>query len=110
MKNYTPGPWQVDTDKAEDGTPYIQVYQRTPDGLHITICTMGISDGEVWGGYVGEERDARIIAAAPDLLAACKLALQKAAHEAHCSLGGPNYGDCDCYVDKLRAAVSKADG
>ena len=75
MGKHTPGPWQVHADKAEDGTPYIQVYQRHPDGFHITICTMGCSDGEAWGGYVGEEEDARLIAAAPALLRACKSTL-----------------------------------
>lgn len=68
MSKYAPGPWEVWTEKANDGTPYIKVYQRTPDGEHITICTMGISDGEAWGGYVGEEEDARLIAAAPLML------------------------------------------
>lgn len=67
MGKWTPGPWQVLTLQAVDGTPYIKVYQRTPDGEHITICTMGISDGEAWGGYVGEEDDARLIAAAPTM-------------------------------------------
>lgn len=75
MGKHTPGPWHVRTDKAEDGTPYIQVYQNHPDGFHITICTMGISDGEVWGGYIGEEEDASLIAAAPALLEACETAV-----------------------------------
>ena len=109
QKNWTPGPWSVDYDTANDGTPWITIYQRISDGTHITIATMGCSDGEVWGGYVGEERDARIISAAPDLLGACKLALQKATHESSCSVGSPDYSDCDCYVSKLAAAISKAE-
>lgn len=108
MTNYTPGPWQVDADTALDGTPWIRIYQRTPDGLHITICTMGCSDGEVWGGYVGEERDARIISAAPQLLAAAKASLGKIAHEEWCIIG-PDCDICNCFVGQLRAAVRKAE-
>jgi len=108
MINYTPGPWHVHADTALDGTPWIRIYQRTPDGEHITIATMGISDGEVWGGYVGEERDARIISAAPELLAAAKDALGKIAHEEWCFIG-PDCDICNCYVGRLRAAISKAE-
>ena len=97
MSKYAPGPWEVWTDKANDGTPYIRVYQRTPDDEHITICTMGISDGEAWGGYVGEEEDARLIAAAPDLLAACERLLRWA-----------SWPHAEEDIAAARAAIAKA--
>jgi hypothetical protein len=52
----------------DDGTPWIEVCCRTEDGTEVVICTMGVSRGSSWGGYVGEEQDARAISVLPELL------------------------------------------
>ena len=58
--------------------------------------------------------NARLIAAAPDLLAACKEA-REALHnlrhywlENDCCNGTPHDEDCSCTLHKLRAAIAKA--
>lgn len=55
----TPGPWEVGEDYG-DGTAVVTYQARD-----IARCEMGFGDGEA---------NARLIAAAPDLLAAAKLA------------------------------------
>lgn len=100
MAKYTEGPWEVWTDEANDGTPYIKIYQRTLDGEHITICTMGVSDGEVWGGYVGEEEDARLIAAAPAMRDALLGIINT------CKLGCNAESNCGTCFSAISALVS----
>lgn len=79
MGKYTPGPWRAEVIAADDGSPWIKIIQDMPDGSEITVATMGVSTGEVWGGYVGELEDAQLIAASPrmrdalsDIVASCK--------------------------------------
>lgn len=64
--------WRVVNDKNDDGTPWIKISGSFTDGEGVTICTMGVSDGEDWGGYVGEDLDAKLIATAPAMLAELK--------------------------------------
>lgn len=59
-QTHTPGPWTVGT--SHDG------FCTVTDGTK-TICTVGAADL-----FPGIEADARLIASAPDLLAALKLA------------------------------------
>ena len=83
---YTPGPWY---------TRHGQISSETSEhGCTIANCNAtakGISDKEV-------EANARLIAAAPTLLAACKIAL------AH--LGGTACGE----TRELAAAIAAAEG
>ncbi len=98
-----PGPWSVEMDKNEDGTPWISVVCALPDSPGDTnvVCTMGTSGGDVWGGYRGEEADAMLIAAAPDLLAACQAFL-----DAPVALTAAHVRT----AEMIRAAVAKARG
>ena len=59
--------------------------------------------------------NARLIAAAPDLLEIARTALIHAKHAFPCesvpSWADKNMtGECDCYIAKLRATISKAEG
>jgi hypothetical protein len=96
MSKNTPGPWRVESTPALDGTPYIQVLCNFDDGTENVVCRMGISDGESWGGYVGEVADAHLIAAAPDMLEALE----------ECLL----YLNNNETRDLARAAIKKARG
>lgn len=60
--NHTPKPWIYDGDSS------IQAVVRTVDGL--PICNLRIGESREQ-----EDADAYLIAASPDLLQACKLAL-----------------------------------
>jgi hypothetical protein len=55
--------------------------------------------------------NARLIAAAPDLLAACEAALRGhgRVHEDECTIGSDD-NRCSCHVGMFEAAVAKAKG
>ena len=87
---FTPGPWKVKYDKQ--GYPYVGV-ESDPHAYQGTVAT------------VNQRRDARLIAAAPDLLEQCKL-FEK------CLTYLINSGDsgADLERDNLRAILDKVDG
>ena len=81
QKKHTPGPWRVEMNGN-----YMRLYMPEP-GLK----------GDVARGYVGEA-NARLIAAAPELLAALRLVL---AHDG--VLTGADW-------TAIRAAIARAEG
>lgn len=87
----TPGPWSCGW-VGNVGTP----------GLGAPcVGTSGACD---WVGPIGADADARLIAAAPDLLAAC---------EKFVRVGGwapPSGGEWSALVDAARSAIAKARG
>lgn len=90
MSEHTPGPWIIETE------PF-NVW--TTDGFLIAHCVRGFgdfNDDEAWETGVA---NARLIAAAPDLLAACKRA-EKCIKE---------YEPREALND-LEAAIAKAEG
>ena len=96
---HTPAPWSFTNEPYDDGTPYISVFagkRHSGDGFN--IC-----------GIIRPE-DARLIASAPDLLAALKLWLDyDNQEEADFSQDGPML----LYVkalDATRQSVDKATG
>jgi len=62
MSGHTPGPWEVEVDKSGEVTVYEAVTRE-----NIDICTMG--------GNTNDGSNGRLVASAPDLLQALKLAL-----------------------------------
>jgi len=87
---FTPGPWVIKHDKK--GLPFIGV-ESDPWTYAGTVAT------------VEQEKDARLIAAAPELLAQCKL-FEK------CLTYLINSGDsgADLDRDKLREVLAKVEG
>lgn len=67
MSKHTPGPWKVKRGNSGERAPFI-------------VCTFGSNTGEDYNivakqpVHGNEKDDARLIAAAPDLLAACEAA------------------------------------
>lgn len=96
---HTPGPWQC------------QVYGKRSWGIfHLSDGVYGGTFAEVNNiGFTNESRDqaeanAHLIAAAPDLLAACEAALAA-------RFGGDDpCCDADPLTNQLRAAIAKAKG
>jgi len=82
MSKHTPGPWKV----AKPRKSY-----RDGNMMYGIVGPECVSDYEDWGFT---EANARLIAAAPDLLDACKAALS----------------DDQPYIEKCRAAIAKATG
>lgn len=89
MGEHTPGPWTV--TKAEVGYNFREV---VAPGFGV-VCEVGD-----WSAH--NEANARLIAAAPDLLAALKAAVAE--------LDEKTYGEDLCFDhDQMRAAIAKAE-
>ena len=105
---HTPGPWF--RDGACGGMPWtIHVEQA--------FSQLGPSNGKVAtaenidGKFETRVANARLIAAAPDLLAACKLGLKVAESWIHDQLDGTKFlADALAELDSVRAAIAKATG
>lgn len=87
MSKHTPGPWRV----IQSG-----MHWNNPGQINWNIAWS--DDGELVTELVYEEADARLIAAAPELLEACKAAADN-------GLDLPNL-----VVYELEAAIAKATG
>jgi hypothetical protein len=89
MSKHTHGPWQVGIAYDNDGETEITIEHMTPHGDYIVAIAIG--------GLEGQEANARLIAAAPDLL----FQLLSASNYID-ALGGDSKG--------YRAAIAKATG
>lgn len=102
MNGHTPGPWSVGDESGNDGeAEAIVTTDRT-----ITICwTADTWDEDEDEGVITDEdrANARLIAAAPDLLAAARLANQELIDLGVGSSGSPA-------LVALWAAINKAEG
>ena len=91
---HTPGPWVVNTNRRY-GNALGVICVEHPEFDAIDVLTVGWSDSEQ-----EHKANARLIAAAPDLLQALKFALSEASGFA-----------CPAATERvLREAVSKAEG
>lgn len=102
-QTHTPGPWTYGP-KNDDGHRFIFGPDETPDhnesGEPIIAELWDASDSV-------SEADARLIAAAPDLLAGAKWALSALeAKNGMCHEDGPT----ECEACALRAAIARAEG
>ena len=98
---HTPGPWSL----GERG----MIEAEPRDGpLSEAVGAVAF----VYGPFdFHGQANARLIAAAPDLLAACEAALRGhgRVHEDECTIGSDD-NRCSCHVGMLKAAVAKAKG
>lgn len=103
MSKFTKGPW---TEKgwAMSHTPGEWIAQPDPNALTRDDWVIGIEGGKIDEVAVCSERDARLIAAAPDLLDALKLCAAVCAGEVMDKNGLVNA------LEKARAAIAKATG
>lgn len=105
---FTPGPWHFTfvNDRNNEGHWQIDSLTGTEEfrDRHFTpdICSVHVhAPNEAARGIAKD--NARLIAAAPDLLAACELALVKMPSEVF-------HGECIAIAKTLRSAISKAKG
>jgi len=88
MNMHTPGPWAIGGVFDNDGAPEIIIEHMTSRGNLVVAVALG--------GLQGQEANAKLIAAAPDLLEALQAFV--------------DHGTCADDVDwsKARAAIAKA--
>lgn len=106
--HHTPGPWiAAELTRRPVGVHYhwrIQTGENRDDDL------IAIVPAEYPGDDAGEEANAALIAASPELLAACVRALpwlgKMIADKAHLNSVAPN--DCVGAMQQLEAAIAKA--
>ncbi len=106
--SFTPGPWEVAKPFHYAGTD-LNVHSG-PNGTGAYVCSAGQR------GDVEAEANSRLIAAAPDLLAALRVIRQQwAGHSEVCAaVASMNKSKCDCDWPKIAAqcdaALTKAQG
>lgn len=96
MAEHTPGPWSVEHDEDADTISIVNF------GGEIAVLH-GVSMGE------NDESDARLIAAAPDLLAALEAVTPFVVPEALC-LNGRDYLAALDAISDARRAIARARG
>jgi hypothetical protein len=89
---HTQGPWQVGYAVDDYGDTEIIIEKITSSGSLLVAVAVG--------GLLGQEANARLIAAAPDLLAVLQELID---------IEGPQPGTAT-WADKARAAIAKATG
>lgn len=113
MSEHTPEPWTTDED--EHDAPYQDIKIKAG---YRTICTVWIDDAPVHDYNAEQRANARILKAAPNLLAA---GVELAAAEAAYRLAYETHGDGNLTTgyawdrlrkagDRMRAAIAKAKG
>lgn len=115
---HTPGPWFVlnDTDVFTDlgAANALGIHADDSDGWHIADCSMGATlvGGEcVEMDYAERQANARLIAAAPDLLVALEQLVSDYERGIHVEFGGsPWLKEKLEELDYARAAIAKATG
>lgn len=115
---HTPGPFHVIEvvvpPRTKIGTNYVEFNITRPDGG--LVADGGQDEYGRPRGCTNSQFDAQLMAAAPDLLAACEAALAHIIHERWCdeyTIVGEE-GTCTCGASKadelMTAAIAKAKG
>lgn len=101
MSGPTPGPWVAIVSKAGRylTSPYVCGGEVGNEDRVAELC------GYPQVSQPTIDANARLIAAAPDLLAACRLAFEALPHAADCAKD-----PCRCRVSVLATAIAKAEG
>ena len=108
MPQHTPGPWMVHPYINQQG-PHNKAKDVGPNGLALAVA-LGRFEA-AWSEE--DEANARLIAAAPDLLAALKDVME-GDHYEECPT--PYFeekgvsGECSAKCARMRAAIAKAEG
>lgn len=100
MSTHTPGPWT--TDEADHDMPHQDI--RIKASKHHTVCTVWIDDAPVRDFNAEQTANARLLAAAPDMLEALQGLLNRP---------GPIYNLVEDerhwpQIAEARAAIAKA--
>ena len=103
QNTHTPGPWTVEHCRNEDGSPFLSISGQGPLGAWLADIQPGSINGKPLDVTQMHEANARLIAAAPDLLAA----LKEMTELKHFTATRSEKESADA---KARAAIAKAKG
>jgi hypothetical protein len=110
MTKHTPGPWHVN---SVDGSQWAVIGPATThQGCGAYICDMvnGSLEINAYIGHLEADANARLVAAAPELLAQLQTALRYIEHiGANCTERGQGHPQ-QALVDSIRNAIAKAEG
>lgn len=106
-KKHTPGPWQLKV--AEFGGPHEVSFAPKSYGRIASVFTPGFQNLPEAPTTQECEANARLIAAAPDLLAACEM-LAEAYQSGEDNAGSMEWSDVDLAWEYATAAIAKALG
>jgi hypothetical protein len=112
MSKHTPGPWEYDRmllpQRAKDRRcGFVVNGPDTKEELPTRVCDMRVPAGI--DGFGEGEANARLIAAAPELLEACE-AMLKCSPMQQGERNGAIMGMISGAIDKAREAIAKAKG
>ena len=105
---HTPGPWELEHCRNEDGSKFITINGRGPHGAWLADIQAGNIDGKPADVTETHLANARLIASSPDLLAALEDAeflLRKAG-----LIAGPMRDSFNRSASDARAEIDKARG
>jgi hypothetical protein len=107
---HTPGPWEVDGNKALGAYGVWTSYATHPGhngaGYPSQVCSVYSGNKSDFDRQT-RDANARLIAAAPDLLAACQLVLRRWTFDSHQQHTHSWHDMQDC-AEIIRAAIAKA--
>ena len=114
-QSHTPGPWRI--DYQQDEAPYI-VAEQGKAWNNPTICHLyqditpddSVTIGPLLEAFDNATANARLIAAAPDLLAACQALMRAETMQTEGKRDGATMGQISLAIDAARAAIAKATG
>lgn len=101
---HTPGPWKVIVEAESPRVVLAAHGEPLPDGFRyapVIVCRVGVGHNRPLAEAMA---NGRLIAVAPDLLAACERAV--AAYDAASAAGRSTWSGAD--VDAMKAAIFKA--
>ena len=103
MNTHTPGPWSVENCRNEDGSKFLSINGQGPLGSWLAEIQAGNIDGKPADTGPLHLANARLIAAAPDLLEALRY-LDDAINEPSLKI------DLVAASNRARAVIAKAEG
>ena len=101
MSKHTPGPWKSWQPKNPENLA------RGPQG-HWEVATDSLDRRQCVVQSVYSEANARLIAAAPELLAALEEVDALMSHSEDCARWHVSAAECTCLVARVRAAIARA--
>jgi len=114
--SYTPGPWKQKTGPRLSGSGWARIIDIKTEGPIANVSSRHTKGNRERGDFDTEEANARLIAAAPELLKACQETLTRLINTeingtlADAVIGNQDKGRIQSSICILGTAIAKAEG